>query len=123
MYVFGGTESDIFEYDLSTAWDITSATYLQLYASPTGEIYGMQWNSDGSVLNVSSDTTNNFETFRTTRDANEDTGWLATNIAVSFTALTAEPDDLIVKLIPKTTSPRTGYPSINGVALYADRPA
>ena len=56
-------------------------------------------------------------------NATEDTGWLATNIAVSFTALTAEPDYFFVKLIPKTTSPTAGYPSINGSALYADKPA
>jgi hypothetical protein len=55
-------------------------------------------------------------------NATEDTGWLASNTPVSFTALTAEPDDLIVKLIPKTTSPTAGYPSINGIALYGDRP-
>lgn len=55
-------------------------------------------------------------------NATEDTGWLNSNEVVSFTALTAEPDDLIVKLIPKSSSPTANYPSINGVALYGDRP-
>jgi len=53
----------------------------------------------------------------------EDTEYVASNEVVSFTALNAEPRELVVKLIPKTTSPTAGYPSINGVALYGDRPA
>jgi hypothetical protein len=55
-------------------------------------------------------------------NATEDTGWLDTNETVTFTALTAEPDNLIVNVIPKTTSPTANYPSINGVALYGDKP-
>jgi hypothetical protein len=56
-------------------------------------------------------------------NATEDTGWLSTNELASFTTLTAEPDDLVVKMIPKTTSPTMIYPSINGVAVYGDKPA
>ena len=52
-----------------------------------------------------------------------DTGWLSTNEIVSFTALNNQPREFVVKLIPKTTNPTANYPSINGVALYADRPA
>lgn len=55
-------------------------------------------------------------------NATEDTGWLSTNQIVSFTALTAEPDTLIVKLIPKSSSPTAGHPSINGICLFAERP-
>ena len=55
-------------------------------------------------------------------NATEDTGWLNTNETVSFTALTAEPDNLIVKLIPKVATPTAGYPSLNGVCLYAGKP-
>jgi len=47
----------------------------------------------------------------------EDTGWLNTNEVSTFTAFTAEPDTCIVKLIPKTTSPTSGYPSINGFGI------
>jgi len=52
----------------------------------------------------------------------EDTGWLDCGITPevsSFTAFTAEPDTLIVKLVPKTTSPTSGYPSIKGFSLKA----
>lgn len=41
-----------------------------------------------------------------------DTGWLETGEISSFTAIT--PTKLIVKLIPKATSPTAGYPSIRG---------
>jgi len=52
----------------------------------------------------------------------DDSGFLATNEIASFTAFTNTPYTCVVKLIPKTTSPTAGYPSINGVALYGDRP-
>jgi hypothetical protein len=44
----------------------------------------------------------------------EDTGWLDYNKLSTFTPFTAEPDTLIVKLIPKTTNPSPEYPSIRG---------
>ena len=47
----------------------------------------------------------------------EDSGWLDANKIASFTAFTSEPTQCIVKLIPKETSPTSGYPSISGFAL------
>ena len=44
------------------------------------------------------------------------------NEVSEFTAFTAEPDTCIVKLVPKTVSPSTGYPSINGIYLTGDKP-
>ena len=56
-------------------------------------------------------------------NATEDTGWLdAMNTSPevnSFTAFTSEPTTLIVKLIPKTTSPTAGYPSVKGFYVNA----
>jgi hypothetical protein len=58
--------------------------------------------------------------------ANEDTGWLdcftGTTLPLkpkihAVTPFTAEPDELIIKLVPKTTSPTASYPSVKGVAL------
>jgi len=52
----------------------------------------------------------------------EDTGWLDCGISPeisSFTAFTAEPDTLIVKLVPKTTSPTAGTPSLRGFSIRA----
>ena len=55
-------------------------------------------------------------------NSTEDTGWLDSNDTVGFTALTAEPDEIVVRLIPKSSSPTAGHPSINGIALYGDKP-
>jgi hypothetical protein len=53
-------------------------------------------------------------------NATEDTGWLNTNEINSFTAFTSEPTKCIVKLIPKSTSPTAGYPSISGFSILGD---
>jgi len=47
----------------------------------------------------------------------DNTGWLDYNELNSFTQFTSVPTLLTVKLIPKTVSPTTGYPSIKGVGL------
>jgi hypothetical protein len=49
----------------------------------------------------------------------EDTGWLDYHALSNFTAFTAEPDTMIVKLIPKTSSPTAGYPSIKFFGVRA----
>ena len=54
-------------------------------------------------------------------NANEDSGWLDVNKMESFTAFTSEPEQCVVKLIPKETDPTTGYPSIYGFGLIGDR--
>ena len=56
MYVTGYINNDVFEYDLSTAWDISSASYSQSLDinTATGETVsmGMSFKSDGSKLYV-----------------------------------------------------------------------
>jgi len=52
-------------------------------------------------------------------NATEDSGWLSYSEASEFTAFTSEPTKLLVKLIPKATSPTAGYPSIKGVYYNA----
>jgi len=47
----------------------------------------------------------------------EDSGWIDYNTVGTFTPFTSEPTKAIVKLIPKTTNPTPGYPSIKGVYL------
>lgn len=55
----------------------------------------------------------------------EDTGWLDFNIdgdvaygkLNEFTQFTSEPEEFIVRLIPKTTDPTPGYPGITGVGV------
>ena len=58
-------------------------------------------------------------------NATEDTGWKDFNISgdtayakvSEFTAFTAEPDEFIVKLIPKSVSPSPGKPSVSGSGI------
>jgi len=52
----------------------------------------------------------------------EDSGWLDSNEISEFTAFTAEPDTLIIKLVPKTSSPTAGLPNIKGITLYGTKP-
>lgn len=52
MYVFGRTSSSVYEYDLSTAWDSTTATYNSVNAllSGFGTITNFKFKSDGTKL-------------------------------------------------------------------------
>lgn len=59
--------------------------------------------------------------YKLTNTGGDDSGWLNSNEIQTFTAFTAEPDTLQVKLIPKTTSPTAGTPSIRGVYLTGDK--
>ncbi len=54
MYVIGYTGDDVNEYDLSTAWDITTASYLQNFsvaAQETGPT-GLFFKPDGTKMYV-----------------------------------------------------------------------
>ena len=54
MYVAGETGDDINEYDLSTAWDISTATYLQNFSVSAQDTapYGIFFKPDGTKLYV-----------------------------------------------------------------------
>lgn len=55
-------------------------------------------------------------------NATEDTGYVDYNeILKASSAFTSEPTKLYVKLVPKTTSPTAGTPSISGVGIIGDR--
>lgn len=60
LFVAGTTNHEVVEYDLSTAWDITSASYNNNSYNPSGirNIYGMDFNDAGDkmVLSESGDT-------------------------------------------------------------------
>lgn len=47
MYVTGGGSASIYQYSLGTAWDVSSATYVQSY-TPLNIIDGITFKSDGS---------------------------------------------------------------------------
>jgi hypothetical protein len=55
MYVAGSTDDAIDEYDLSTAWDVTTATYLQTYsiAGQETSVIGLFFKPDGTKMYIS----------------------------------------------------------------------
>lgn len=58
--------------------------------------------------------------YKLTNTGGDDSGWLNYNLVTEFTAFSnGEPDTLIVKLIPKSSSPTAGYPAIKGVWVKA----
>jgi hypothetical protein len=50
-----------------------------------------------------------------------ETGWLAPDIVVNFTSLGFEPDQLIKRLKPKSSSPTAGFPSSRGVCVFGGK--
>lgn len=51
MYVVGSSNDDLYEYDLSTAYDVsTSSPSTSMDVSSYGAIMGISWNSDGTKL-------------------------------------------------------------------------
>ena len=65
MYVVGTAGDDVNEYDLSVAWDITTASYLQNFSVASQETVpsGVSFSSDGTkmyVIVISSDAVNEY---------------------------------------------------------------
>jgi len=58
MYLVGNTAKKVFEYDLSTAWDVSSASInsntLSITSNPT-RVYGLYFDADGARLYVLTD--------------------------------------------------------------------
>ena len=54
MYVAGSTGRNVYEYDLSPAWDITSATFLQSFSVSTEEtdVRGLHFKPDGTEMYI-----------------------------------------------------------------------
>jgi len=57
MYLIGRTGDAIYEYTLSTAWDISTASYIQNFSVATEEIFptGLFFKSDGTKVYVTGD--------------------------------------------------------------------
>ena len=85
---------------------ITSGTFSSTIGSAIGNTVIVEWEDGGSIqyklINTSSDT-----------------GWLDTGEISNFEAFSSEPTTSIVRLVPKTSSPTEGYPSIKGFAVRA----
>ena len=66
MYVVGASGDDVNEYDLSVAWDVSSAVYLQAFSVAAQENYptGMFFKPDGTkmyVVGASGDDVNEYD--------------------------------------------------------------
>jgi DNA-binding beta-propeller fold protein YncE len=59
MYVLGGAGDDVNEYDLSSAWDISTASYVQNFSVATQDTnpYGLFFKTDGTKMYVTGPTT------------------------------------------------------------------
>ena len=55
MYVVGSTNDNVYEYDLSTAWDVGSASYVQAfsYVAQNSQMNAVNFKSDGTKMFLS----------------------------------------------------------------------
>jgi len=88
-----------------------------LHTVPTGSFSSTISSCFGSALVADWESGADIQYKLTGTAGAEDTGWLTYNEISTFTPFTAEPDTCIVKLIPKTTTPTAGYPSINAFGV------
>jgi DNA-binding beta-propeller fold protein YncE len=59
MYIIGSSGDDVNEYDLSTAWNVSTASYVQnfsVFSEAGGAPYKVEFKSDGTKMYVLSDT-------------------------------------------------------------------
>ena len=52
MYVVGNTGDDINEYSLATAFDVSTASYVQNFSVLDGTPTGMAFNNDGTKMYI-----------------------------------------------------------------------
>jgi hypothetical protein len=57
MYIAGGTVDEVNEYDLSSAWNISTASFLQVYAiAQDGDVFGLFFKPDGLGMYITGGT-------------------------------------------------------------------
>ena len=61
MYMAGATSDAVHEYDLSTAWDVSTASYLQNFpaSSNTPNLFSVTFSTDGSIMYLLDGTNDN----------------------------------------------------------------
>jgi hypothetical protein len=96
MYVIGSSGDDVNQYDLSTAWDVTTSSFVRVSAAiGEGTPTGMFFKPDGTVMYVTG-TTND-----TIREFSVSTAWDVSTIAFvrdfSFAAQDTAPSDIWFK--------------------------
>lgn len=86
MYMVGHTNDKIFEYTLSIAWDVSSATFNTAIPSTDNNARGMVFNNDGTILYVCRDLAGDIRQF------NLSTAW-ALSTAVAGNTLNVSTED------------------------------
>jgi len=107
MYVLGASGRDVNEYDLSSAWNISTAVYLQNFSviSQDNEPTGLFFKPDGLKMYVTGDTNNRIYEYDLS------TAWnVSTASYLQFVSISAN-----------NTSPRGLFFKPDGSALYVTR--
>ncbi len=104
MYVLGDTGDDVNEYNLSTAWDISTASYLQNFSVASQETspQGIVFNPDGTKMYI---------TGTSGDDVNEYT--LSTGFDISTSSYTQN-----FSVSAQDTSPQSTFFSPDGTQMY-----
>lgn len=105
MYVMGSTGDDINEYSLSTPWDISTASFVQLFSVASQEPTpgGLAFKSDGTkfyILGVNNDTIHQY------------------SLGTAWDVSTASYDNVFFKLSSDTTNPFSLTFKSDGTAFY-----
>ena len=87
MYMIGQSSNDVHEYDLSTAWDISTLSHLRSDALTSLEtsVRGLFFKSDGTLMYVIGDSRNELATYELT------TAWdVSTSSLIDFRSVSAQ---------------------------------
>jgi hypothetical protein len=85
MYIIGHSGDDVNEYSLATAFDVSSATYIQSFAIATQDTVprGLTFNNDGSKMFILGDTDNDVNEYNLTIAFDVSTATYAQNFSTA----------------------------------------
>ena len=87
MYMIGDSSNSVHEYDLSTAWDVSTLSHLRsdALAATEDDVGGLFFKSDGTLMYVMGNGRNDVATYELT------TAWdVSTSSIVNFTSVSAQ---------------------------------
>jgi sugar lactone lactonase YvrE len=100
QYVFilnqGGTDS-VIAFQMSTYWDITTASWYETSTVDTGSGNGLAWNSDGSKLYISDFTNDRVKQFNRSSNYTIDSSGMSSNATLSIDLQTNSPSGIFYK--------------------------
>ena len=100
MYIVGATGQDVLEYNLSTAWDISTTSYSQSFNFGFSGT-GLFFKSDGYIMYISNDTANTVQSYTLSTAWDVSTASSSTSFSVS-----------------EASSPNSIYFGLSGTKLY-----